>query len=137
MGSYRPASAHRIIGAGGSPVIAVIFEFTPAEGRFPEYMDLVGTLKADLETADGFISLERFESITTKGKFVSLQFWRDEEAVRKWRNLQRHREAQKKGRAGIFRSYRLRIASVVRDYTMDERGEAPADSLSFHSQVHG
>jgi heme-degrading monooxygenase HmoA len=118
-------------------VIAVIFEFTPAEGRFSEYMDLVGTLKADLEKADGFISLERFESITTKGKFVSLQFWRDEEAVRKWRNLQRHREAQKKGRAGIFKSYRLRIASVVRDYTMDEREQAPADSLNFHSQVHG
>ena len=118
-------------------MIAVIFEFTPAEGRFSEYMDLVGTLKADLEKAEGFISLERFESITTKGKYVSLQFWRDEEAVRKWRNLQRHREAQKKGRAGIFKSYRLRIASVVRDYTMDEREQAPADSLNFHSQVHG
>ena len=118
-------------------MIAVIFEFTPAEGRFSEYMDLVGTLKADLEKAEGFISLERFESITTKGKYVSLQFWRDEEAVRKWRNLQRHREAQKKGRAGIFASYRLRIASVVRDYTMDEREQAPADSLNFHSQVHG
>jgi heme-degrading monooxygenase HmoA len=118
-------------------VIAVIFEFTPAEGRFPEYMELVGTLKADLEKADGFISLERFESITTRGKFVSLQFWRDEEAVRKWRNLQRHREAQRKGRAGIFESYRLRIASVVRDYSMDERSAAPADSLEFHSKVPG
>ena len=118
-------------------MIAVIFEFTPAEGRFADYMELVGTLKADLERADGFISLERFESITTKGKFVSLQFWRDEEAVRKWRNLQRHREAQKQGRAGIFESYRLRIASVVRDYTMDERAQAPEDSLSFHSRVHG
>jgi heme-degrading monooxygenase HmoA len=113
-------------------VITVIFEFTPAEGRFSEYLDLVGTLKADLERADGFISLERFESITTKGKFVSLQFWRDEEAVRKWRNLQRHREVQAKGRAGIFTSYRLRIASVVRDYTMDERAQAPADSVRVH-----
>jgi heme-degrading monooxygenase HmoA len=118
-------------------VIAVIFEFTPAEGRFSEYMDLVGTLKADLEKADGFISLERFESLTSKGKFVSLQFWRDEEAVRKWRNVQRHREAQAQGRAGIFRSYRLRIASVVRDYTMEQRAEAPEDSLRFHSGVHG
>ena len=113
-------------------MIAVIFEFTPAEGRFPDYMELAGTLKADLDKADGFISLERFESITTKGKFVSLQFWRDEEAVRKWRNLQRHREAQKQGRAGIFESYRLRIAAVVRDYTMDERSQAPADSLKVH-----
>jgi len=118
-------------------VIAVIFEFTPAEGRFPDYMELVGTLKDELEKADGFVSLERFESITTKGKFVSLQFWRDEEAVRKWRTLAKHRAAQAKGRAGIFASYRLRIASVVRDYTMDERGEAPADSVSFHSRVHG
>ena len=118
-------------------MIAVIFEFTPAQGRFPEYMDLVGTLKADLDKADGFISLERFESITTRGKFVSLQFWRDEEAVRKWRNVQKHREAQAKGRAGIFKSYRLRIASVVRDYTMDERAQVPADSLSFHNGVHG
>ena len=118
-------------------MIAVIFEFTPAEGRFPDYMELVGTLKADLDRAEGFISLERFESITTKGKFVSLQFWRDEESVRKWRNLQRHREAQAKGRAEIFETYRLRIAGVMRDYTMDERSEAPADSLSFHSRVHG
>ena len=113
-------------------MIAVIFEFTPAEGRFPEYMDLVGELKADLANADGFISLERFESITAPSKFVSLQFWRDDEAVRKWRNLQNHREAQKKGRAGIFASYRLRIASVIRDYEMDKRDQAPADSRGVH-----
>ena len=113
-------------------MIAVIFEFTPAEGRFPDYMALVDTLRADLGKADGFISLERFESITNKGKFVSLQFWRDEDSVRKWRNLQRHREAQKQGRGGIFRSYRLRIASVLRDYTMDERAQAPEDSLKVH-----
>src|SRR5919109_3445682 len=79
-------------------MIAVIFEFTPREGRFAEYMDLVGTLKADLERAEGFISIERFESITTPGKYVSLQFWRDEESVRKWRNLEKHRQAQAKGR---------------------------------------
>jgi len=113
-------------------VIAVIFEFTPAEGRFPDYMELVGTLKADLERAEGFISLERFESITSKGKFVSLQFWKDEESVRKWRTLQKHREAQKKGRAGIFKSYRLRIAQVTRDYTLDERAQAPKDSVEIH-----
>ncbi|HYL26097.1 MAG TPA: antibiotic biosynthesis monooxygenase [Burkholderiales bacterium] len=114
-------------------MIAVIFEFTPAEGRFPDYMALVETLRQDLAKAEGFISLERFESITHQGKFVSLQFWRDEDCVRKWRNLQKHREAQKKGRGGIFKSYRLRIASVLRDYTMDQRAQAPADSV----QVHG
>jgi heme-degrading monooxygenase HmoA len=113
-------------------VIAVIFEFTPAEGRFPEYMKLVDTLREDLAKAEGFISLERFESITNKGKFVSLQFWQDDESVRKWRNLQKHREAQKKGRGGIFKSYRLRIAEVTRDYTMDERAQAPKDSVELH-----
>ena len=113
-------------------MIAVIFEFVPAEGRFPDYMRLVEGLKADLARAEGFISLERFESITAKGKFLSLQFWRDEACVRKWRNLQKHREAQKKGRGGIFKSYRLRIAEVLRDYTMDERGQAPPDSVKVH-----
>ena len=113
-------------------MIAVIFEFTPAPGRFAEYMDLVGRLKPELDKAEGFISLERFESITAPGKFVSLQFWRDEESVRRWRNLQQHREAQKKGRGGIFASYRLRIAGVQRDYTMDQRGEAPRDSVAAH-----
>jgi heme-degrading monooxygenase HmoA len=113
-------------------VIAVIFEFTPAEGRFPDYMAEVDKLRGDLAKADGFISLERFESITAKGKFLSLQFWRDEESVRKWRNLQSHREAQKKGRAGIIASYRLRIASVVRDYEMDKRAQAPKDSQEIH-----
>ena len=113
-------------------MIAVIFEFTPNEGRFPDYMAVVDTLREDLAKADGFIGLERFESITTKGKFLSLQFWRDEEAVRKWRNLQKHREAQKKGRATIFKSYRLRIASVLRDYEMDKRAQAPQDSVAVH-----
>jgi len=114
-------------------MIAVIFEFTPVEGRFADYKALADGLADDVRNSDGFISIERFESITSKGKFVSLSFWRDEEAVRKWRNLQKHREAQKKGRGGIFKSYRLRVAQVLRDYTMDERAQAPADSV----QVHG
>ena len=113
-------------------MIAVIFEFTPREGKFPEYMRLVGELKPELDRAEGFISLERFESITTPGKFVSLQFWKDEESVKKWRNVQKHRAAQKQGRAGILASYRLRIAGVIRDYTMDGRAQAPADSVSVH-----
>jgi heme-degrading monooxygenase HmoA len=113
-------------------MVAVIFEFTPAPGRFPDYMALVGELKRELDQAEGFISLERFESITTPGKFVSLQFWRDEASVAKWRNVQQHREAQKKGRGGIFASYRLRIAGVIRDYAMDARGQAPADSIAAH-----
>ena len=118
-------------------MITVIFEFTPVAGRFPEYLKLVETLKEDLAKAEGFIGLERFESITSKGKYVSLQYWQDEESLRKWRNLQKHREAQKKGRAGIFESYRICIASVIRDYAMDRRDQVPEDSRSVHDQVHG
>ena len=113
-------------------MITVIFEFTPREGKFPDYMRIVDTLREDLAKADGFLSLERFESITNKGKFLSLQYWRDDESVMKWRNLQKHREAQKQGRARVFKSYRLRIAQVLRDYTMDERAQAPEDSLKVH-----
>lgn len=113
-------------------MIAVIFELEAAEGRFPEYKRLAEALAADLRKIDGFISVERFESISRPGHFVSLSFWRDEEAVRQWRNLESHREAQQQGRGGIFRSYRLRVAQVLRDYTMDERAQAPQDSVKAH-----
>jgi len=113
-------------------MIAVIFEFTPAEGREREYVALAKALSEDLARADGFISIERFESLTTPGKRVSLSFWRDEDAVRAWRNLAGHREAQARGRAGIFSGYRLRVASVLRDYSHDARGEAPVDSVALH-----
>ncbi|HET9663645.1 MAG TPA: antibiotic biosynthesis monooxygenase [Burkholderiales bacterium] len=113
-------------------MIAVIFEVWPTEGRAGEYFDLAASLKADLESIDGFVSIERFESLATKGKYLSLSFWRDEEAVRTWRNLELHRRAQAKGRGGVFADYRLRVASVVRDYGMNERNEAPRDSLDVH-----
>jgi heme-degrading monooxygenase HmoA len=113
-------------------MIAVIFEFTPVEGRFADYKALAEGLADDVRDFDGFLSIERFESITHKGKFVSLSFWRDEQAVERWRNLQNHREAQARGRGGIFGSYRLRVAQVLRDYTMTERTQAPEDSRSVH-----
>jgi heme-degrading monooxygenase HmoA len=113
-------------------VIAVIFEFTPKEGKFEDYYELALGLNEEVKKFDGFISIERFESINNKGKFVSLSFWRDEEAVKNWRNMQQHREAQKKGRKSIFASYRLRIASVSRDYEMDKRAQAPQDSKKVH-----
>ena len=113
-------------------MIAVIFEVVPRPNQRDAYLDAAASLRHDLECLDGFISIERFESISNKGKFVSLSFWRDERSVRKWRNLQKHREAQKKGRGGIFESYRLRIAEVLRDYTMDERAQAPQDSQRVH-----
>ena len=108
-------------------MIAVIFEFVPAEGRTAEYFDLALALRAELDKIDGFISIERFESVVTKGKFVSLSFWRDEAALERWRNLERHRVAQARGRANIFADYRLRVASVVRDYGMHDRDQAPAE----------
>ena len=113
-------------------MIAVIFEVTPNAGRKDAYLDLAGKLKPLLETVDGFISVERFESLTTPGKVLSLSFWRDEEAVRQWRNIEAHRSAQAAGRSSVFADYRLRIAHVVRDYGMNERAEAPDDSRAVH-----
>jgi heme-degrading monooxygenase HmoA len=116
----------------GVAVIAVIFEVWLTEGRADECFDLAGSLKTGLERIDGFVSIERFESLVTKGKYLSLSFWRDEEAVRTWRNLEGHRRAQARGRGGVFADYRLRIASVVRDYGLKERNEAPRDSRDVH-----
>ena len=118
-------------------MIAVIFELWPAPGRADDYFRLAGQLREDLQKIDGFISVERFESVTQKGKFVSLSFWRDEEAVRAWRNLPSHRSTQGAGRAGVFRDYRLRVAAVIRDYGLNERAEAPADSRAAHEGVTG
>ena len=113
-------------------MLAVIFEVWPTPGRTAEYFDLAATLKADLGKIDGFISIERFESLTAPGKFLSLSFWRDEEAIRQWRNLDAHRQAQAKGRGEVFADYRLRVATVIRDYGMNERAGAPPDSRERH-----
>lgn len=113
-------------------MIAVIFEVWPAEGRAGEYFDLAAALKTELEAVDGFLSVERFESLTTKGKYLSLSFWRDEEAVRRWRSSKGHRHAQAAGRGGVFADYRLRVACVLRDYGSTEREEAPRDSRDVH-----
>ncbi|CDN46792.1 antibiotic biosynthesis monooxygenase family protein [Neorhizobium galegae] len=114
-------------------MIAVIFEVIPYMGERHKYLDLAGELRSELETIDGFISIERFESLTLRGKILSLSFWRDEEAVKAWRNLESHRAAQKAGRGGVFADYRLRIGHVVRDYGMFERDEAPRDSREVHA----
>ena len=106
-------------------MIAVIFEVQAKPGQQQAYLDAAATLRPLLAQVDGFISIERFESLTTPGKILSLSFWRDEAAVAAWRRHEEHREAQRAGRGGIFRTYRLRVAAVVRDYGMDEREEAP------------
>lgn len=113
-------------------MIAVIFEVWPVAGRRRDYFDLAAGLRPMLEQIDGFISVERFESLSEPGKILSLSFWRDEEAVTRWRNLEKHRAAQAKGRGGIFANYRLRVAGVLRDYGMDARAEAPKDSRARH-----
>jgi heme-degrading monooxygenase HmoA len=113
-------------------MIAVIFEVMPQEGKKQEYLDIATYLKPTLITIDGFISIERFQSLTDPGKILSLSFWRDEEAVKQWRNLEIHRDAQSKGRAYVFKDYHLRIANVIRDYGMFDRNEAPADSKQVH-----
>ena len=106
-------------------MIAVIFEVWPADGRRDEYLDKAAALRPRLEEVDGFISIERFESLTQPGKILSLSFWRDEAAIARWRRVEEHRAAQRAGRGGIFRDYRLRVAAVLRDYGMRERAEAP------------
>jgi heme-degrading monooxygenase HmoA len=114
-------------------MMAVIFEVWPAEGKGQDYLAIAAELRKELETIDGFISIERFESLTNKGKILSLSFWRDEDAVKHWRNLPSHRAAQSAGRGGIFANYRLRVAAVVRDYGMNEREAVPADSRAVHA----
>lgn len=114
-------------------MIAVIFEVWPAEGRRKSYLELAAALRADLETIDGFLSVERFQILTEPGKLLSISFFRDEEAVREWRNRPGHRATQAKGRNGVFANYRLRVANVMRDYGMNEREQAPADSRKTHS----
>jgi heme-degrading monooxygenase HmoA len=118
--------------AEGSVMVVVIFEVWPAPGRKPEYLDIAARLKPELEKIDGLLSVERFQSLTDEGKILSVSFWRDEAAVRAWRNVESHRAAQAKGRGGVFADYRLRVATVSRDYGMKPRSEAPQDSRAVH-----
>ena len=113
-------------------MIAVIFEVEPEPARHQEYLDTAQALRASLEQMDGFISVERFVSLTHPERMLSLSFWCDEDAVKRWRSLEEHRAAQATGRARVFRDYRLRVAQVVRDYGMRQRDEAPQDSRAVH-----
>lgn len=113
-------------------MLAVIFELEPREGKVEAYLAIAKALKEELETIEGFISIERFESLARPGRYMSLSFWRDEAAVERWRTLSTHRAAQSQGRAEIFADYRLRVAQVVRDYGMTAREEAPRDSQTHH-----
>jgi heme-degrading monooxygenase HmoA len=113
-------------------VIVVLFEAWPTPGAHDRYLDLAAALRPELDMVDGFVSIERFESLAEPGKLLSLSFWRDEAAVAAWRNGASHRTTQRAGRAGVFRDYRLRVAEVVRDYGMHDRAAVPADSAAAH-----
>lgn len=113
-------------------MIAVIFEVEPADGRKAGYLEMAAKMRPLLDEVEGFISVERFESLTTPGKLLSLSFFEDEDAVIRWRRLHAHRGAQSAGRDGLFADYRLRVAHVLRDYGLHDRAEAPADSLAVH-----
>jgi len=113
-------------------MIAVIFEVEPRDGGRDGYLRIAGELRPLLDEIDGFISIERFQSLSDERRMLSLSFWRDEAAIAQWRTLEAHRSAQSAGRGGLFRDYRLRIAHVVRDYGLDERNEAPDDSRVAH-----
>lgn len=114
-------------------MIAVIFEvWLQDEAKKQRYLDIAADLRPTLDTIPGFISIERFSSVSTQGKMLSLSFWRDEEAVQEWRALETHRAAQNAGRTEVFQDYRLRVAAVIRDYGMNERDQAPTDSRRWH-----
>jgi len=115
-------------------MIAVIFEALPVKGKYNDYLDFAAQLKPELSKIEGFISIERFQSINDPAKLLSLSFWRDEQSVIQWRNMELHRNAQKEGRESIFNDYRLRVANVSRDYSMNNRREAPTDSNLIHQQ---
>jgi len=114
-------------------MIAVIFEAQPQPGKKSAYLDAAASLRPLLEKLDGFISIERFESLSQPGKLLSLSYWRDEEAVRQWRNVEQHRRIQGAGRKSIFAEYRLRVAQVLRDYGLHDRAQAPEDSRRAHA----
>ena len=113
-------------------MLAVIFEFEPLADKKQDYLQFAAELGHELDTMDGFISIERFESLTRPGKLLSLSFWRDEVSISNWRNLEKHRAAQQASRNGIMSDYRLRVASIIRDYDMWDRADAPDDSKDFH-----
>ncbi len=114
-------------------MIAVIFEVEPRDGGRDAYLRIAAELRPLLDEIDGFISIERFQSLNDERRILSLSFWRDEEVIAQWRKLEAHRAAQSAGRGGVFADYRLRIAHVVRDYGLNERAEAPADSRAAHA----
>lgn len=115
-------------------MIAVIFEVEPREGRRQQYLEIAASLRPKLDAIDGFISIERFQSLNDPNKILSLSFFENEDAIAEWRGLQLHREAQAVGRSEVFADYRLRVVKIIRDYGLTDRDQAPADSVELHDR---
>jgi heme-degrading monooxygenase HmoA len=117
-------------------MIAIIFEVYPKAGKMDEYLDIAAMIRPLAEATEGFISVERFQSLTNPEKYLSISYFEDEAAVDRWRNVTKHREAQSRGRKDIFDDYRIRVVNVLRDYTMTGaitgRNDVPADSIDAH-----
>lgn len=113
-------------------MIAIIFEVFPKKGKMDEYLDIAAEIRPIAEATEGFISVERFQSLTDPDKYLSISFFEDEAAVDRWRNVTKHRKAQVKGRKDIFDDYRIRVVKILRDYSMTKRSEVPKDSLASH-----
>lgn len=111
--------------------VIVLFEVTIKEGRMDDYLNMAASLKEELAKADGFISADRFESLSAKGKLLSKSEWKDEESVTKWRNMAKHRMCQKAGREHDFIDYKITVVTPLRCYTMTMRDEAPADANQY------
>jgi len=118
-------------------MIGVIFEVEPDDGKRERYLELAAGLRSQLEKSDGFVSIERFQSLSNPGKILSLSFFRDESAARQWRSAADHRDAQREGRESVFRDYRIRVVEVIRDYGMRNRHQAPDDSREVHDSSAG
>ena len=113
-------------------MIAVIFEVIPTVDGRQEYLSIAANLREHLKHMPGFISIERFQSLVDERKILSLSFWEDEEAIRRWRTLEEHRIAQSRGRASLFEDYRIRVGGILRDYSMQDREQSPEDSRAVH-----
>ena len=113
-------------------MIAIIFEVTPNVGMADEYLTIAGEMRGFVEQIDGFINVERFQSLTNSDNLLSISFFESEAAVEEWRWLAAHRSAQKAGHENLFRDYQIRVLQVLRDHGKDDRGQAPSDSLDVH-----
>jgi heme-degrading monooxygenase HmoA len=115
-----------VVERGRRVMVVVTAEVTPAEGKLDTYLAIAARIRPEAERVDGFISAERFQSIATPGKYLSLSFFRDDEAAAVWRNTLSHRMAQAQAHEELFADYRIRVAQVIRDYGKHDRDQAPA-----------